>query len=63
MHENTPPLGDVSTTGATGHAPAQGAARSRVRRWVARFGVLGILFFFIKGLAWLIVPALVVALR
>lgn len=33
--------------------------RSRAARWVARFGVAGFLFFLIKGLAWLIVPALI----
>ncbi len=27
------------------------------RRWIARLGVLGFAFFFIKGMAWLIVPA------
>jgi hypothetical protein len=27
-------------------------------RWVQRFGVLGFAFFFIKGLLWLAVPAL-----
>jgi hypothetical protein len=34
---------------------------SRVARWVARFGVAGFLFFLIKGLAWLIVPAAIAA--
>jgi len=28
-------------------------------KWVKRFGVAGFLFFLIKGLLWLIVPALV----
>lgn len=32
---------------------------SRMRRWIKRFGVAGFLFFFIKGLLWLIVPALI----
>ena len=27
--------------------------------WVKRFGVAGLLFFLIKGLLWLIVPAVV----
>lgn len=35
--------------------------RSRAARWVARFGVAGFLFFLIKGLAWLIVPAAIAA--
>ena len=34
---------------------------SGVRRWVARFGVAGLIFFTVKGLLWLIVPALVAA--
>jgi len=37
--------------------------RKSVRGWVARFGVAGFLFFLVKGLMWLIVPALVVAFR
>lgn len=28
-------------------------------RWLKRFGVAGFLFFLIKGLLWLIVPALI----
>jgi hypothetical protein len=28
-------------------------------RWIKRFGVAGFMFFLIKGLLWLIVPALV----
>lgn len=27
--------------------------------WVKRFGIAGFLFFFIKGLLWLIVPAVI----
>ena len=27
-------------------------------RWIKRFGVVGFLFFLIKGLLWLIIPAL-----
>lgn len=27
--------------------------------WVKRFGIAGVLFFLIKGLLWLIVPALI----
>ena len=29
-------------------------------RWIKRFGVAGFLFFFIKGLLWLIVPAILI---
>ena len=28
-------------------------------KWVKRFGVAGFLFFLIKGLLWLIIPALI----
>jgi hypothetical protein len=31
----------------------------RLARWLKRFGIAGFLFFFIKGLLWLIVPALI----
>ncbi len=31
----------------------------KIRVWVKRFGVAGFLFFFIKGLLWLIVPSLI----
>jgi hypothetical protein len=29
-------------------------------RWFKRFGIVGFLFFLIKGLLWLIIPALAV---
>ncbi|MGI8669620.1 MAG: hypothetical protein ACR2J3_07170 [Aridibacter sp.] len=29
-------------------------------KWIKRLGVAGFLFFFIKGLLWLIVPALLI---
>ncbi len=28
-------------------------------RWIKRFGVAGFMFFLVKGLLWLVVPALV----
>jgi hypothetical protein len=31
-----------------------------LNRWVKRFGVAGFLFFLIKGLLWLIVPAILI---
>lgn len=36
---------------------AAGVAGGRWRRWAARFGVAGFMFFLVKGLLWLIVPA------
>lgn len=42
--------------------PVEGVVQpqgSRLRRWVARFGVFGFLFFFGKGLLWLSLPLLV----
>lgn len=35
----------------------------RIRTFLAKFGVVGTLFFLIKGLLWLIIPALLVALQ
>ncbi|NNE97484.1 MAG: hypothetical protein HKN25_00550 [Pyrinomonadaceae bacterium] len=29
-------------------------------KWIKRFGFAGFMFFFIKGLLWLIVPALLI---
>ncbi len=34
------------------------APRGRSRRFLARLGVWGFVFFLVKGLAWLVVPAL-----
>ncbi len=40
--------------------PAPVAERqSKLKRYVKRFGVVGFLFFLIKGLLWLIVPVLI----
>jgi hypothetical protein len=33
---------------------------STFTRWFKRFGVAGFLFFLVKGLLWLIIPALIV---
>lgn len=30
----------------------------RARRWTARFGMAGFLFFLVKGLLWLAIPAI-----
>lgn len=38
--------------------PKTGAAR-----WFARLGVAGFVFFLVKGLLWLTIPALIVAFR
>jgi hypothetical protein len=35
----------------------------RIMPLLARFGLAGTLFFLIKGLLWLIIPALIVALQ
>ena len=32
-----------------------------IRPWLAKAGVVGVLFFLVKGLLWLAVPALIVA--
>jgi hypothetical protein len=48
-----------------GGAPAPAAVperrASRSARWGKRVGTVGFLFFLIKGLLWLLVPALIVA--
>ncbi len=46
---------------STAEQAAAPAKNRRLARWVARFGVAGFLFFLIKGLAWLIVPAAIAA--
>ncbi len=38
-------------------------APSKLRAYLARFGIGAFLFFTIKGLLWLIIPALIVAWR
>ncbi len=38
------------------------APRSRARLWLARLGFAGFMFFLIKGLLWLIVPAVIVVM-
>lgn len=35
------------------------SVRGRIVRWLKRLGVAGFLFFLVKGLLWLIVPALI----
>ncbi len=35
----------------------------RLSRYLSRLGVAGLLFFLIKGLLWLLIPTLLVALR
>lgn len=32
-----------------------------MKTWIKRFGLVGFLFFFVKGLLWLIIPAALVA--
>ncbi len=36
------------------------APRASVGAWIRRLGVAGFLFFLVKGLLWLLVPALLV---
>ena len=46
------------------NAPIQDGSSGgkRVRKMVARLGVVGFLVFLVKGLLWLIVPALLVVM-
>ncbi|MBX3404744.1 MAG: hypothetical protein KF699_15135 [Phycisphaeraceae bacterium] len=43
-----------------GETETNSAARRGTVAWVKRLGVAGFLFFFIKGMMWLIVPAAIV---
>lgn len=43
-----------------GEIEEHGAARRGAVAWLKRLGVAGFLFFFIKGMMWLIVPAAIV---
>lgn len=43
----------------TPHAPLPDSeSPTRLKKWVRRGGILLFLFFLLKGLAWLLVPAL-----
>jgi hypothetical protein len=37
-------------------------ARTKIVAWVKRLGFFGFLFFLVKGLLWLLVPALIAIL-
>jgi len=49
----------ASESGAEHPQPRSGAGKAK--RWARRAGAAGFMFFLIKGLAWLIVPAAIVA--
>ena len=34
--------------------------KSRLAKWLGRFGLAGFLFFLFKGLLWLVVPAMLI---
>jgi len=38
----------------------EGSNMEQVWKWTKRLGVAGFLFFFIKGLLWLIIPAVLI---
>lgn len=41
----------------TAPEPADTRRTSRGRRWLRRLGAAGFLFFLVKGLLWLLIPA------
>jgi hypothetical protein len=41
-----------------GAVAEKAVARCPLPTWARRLGLLGVLFFFVKGLLWLVVPAL-----
>lgn len=54
--------GDTPQAGAAEDGGSGGRARrGRVSKWVARFGVAGLIFFTVKGLLWLLIPAAIAA--
>ena len=53
MIETTPDGPAATDTALSGAVGAPG----RKVRWLKRIGVAGFLFFFVKGLLWLLVPA------
>jgi len=34
--------------------------KSPLAKWMKRFGLVGFIFFFVKGLLWLTIPALLI---
>jgi hypothetical protein len=56
LNKNAPPVAELKAEATPSTTP-----KGRLARWIARFGVAGFLFFLIKGLAWLIVPAAIAA--
>lgn len=48
------------TSPVRGEIETNSAARRSATAWLKRLGVAGFLFFFIKGMMWLIVPAAIV---
>lgn len=48
---------DAKSQNAVSHMPARSSG-SRVVAWCKRLGFFGFMFFLIKGLLWLAVPAL-----
>jgi hypothetical protein len=46
---------------ASSGPPAAETSGSRTARWGKRIGTIGFLFFLVKGLLWLLIPALILA--
>jgi hypothetical protein len=52
---------DPPDTGPVATTPDARAGGSRSARWGKRVGAIGFLFFLVKGLLWLLIPALILA--
>jgi hypothetical protein len=52
------PAQQTTRTSKTGATDPITPAAAKSQRWLARIGVLGLLFFFVKGLVWIGVAAL-----
>jgi hypothetical protein len=51
-------MGEAAAAADGPRSPAEG---SRNARWGKRVGTIGFLFFLVKGLLWLLIPALLFA--
>lgn len=49
----------IPRPGAEAESAATSAEQGKLAKYMKRFGVAGFLFFFIKGLLWLLIPLLI----
>jgi hypothetical protein len=59
--EHLPTLGSAPQRSEPASEADTPAGGSRTTRWGKRVGAIGFLFFLVKGLLWLLIPALILA--